>query len=172
MRPSLGVLALLAWITANPSGVPRWTRAQPGVAPQQARAIVDELVLIQSMTPKRGQPQGDEHALAILALGRVAVPYLIERIVDASPSPLVYGYRHAVGDVALALLDEICDTPSWPFPDGSRVLAPPGYFGDYVELVESPGAREALQRSWENFYRTNGCPTGPWASGHLTYRQK
>jgi hypothetical protein len=168
LRLASGGLGLLTCMSADsPRGV--LGRGRPAVEtlePRQIRAIVDELVLIETMTPKRGMPQGDEHALAILSLGRAAVPYLVERIDDDSWSRYVYGYWYKVGDVALALLDEICDTPNWFFPDGSR-LAPPTEFADFVDFVQSPQQLRAAKRSWERFYQIDGCKTGPWVSGKL-----
>ena len=69
--------------------------------------VVGEIDLIEGLPPQVGEPLGDPHAVAIVLLGREAAPYLVERITDDSPSLVVYGFQYKLGDLALALLNEI-----------------------------------------------------------------
>jgi len=114
--------------------------------------VVGEIDLIEGLPPKVGEPLGDPHAVAIVSLGREAAPYLVERITDNSSSLVVYGFQYKLGDLALALLNEIYRPRSWPFPDNSRLLPRKhGDFRDYVDFVNSPGGRQELKEHWMRF---------------------
>ena len=116
------------------------------------RTIVDRIELIEGLPPKRGAPQTDPNAAAIVALGYTAGPFLVDRLTDAAPSKVVYEFQYAIGDVALFLLNEIYKPAGWPFPDGSEKLREQhGDYRDYVNFVDAPGARKRLQDSWRKF---------------------
>ena len=146
----VGLLAMCAAALSQQTAAP--TRA--ATSAQTIRRIVDGIGLIQGMPPKSGEPQTDPHALAIIQLGKVAGPLLVEKLTDTSPSQVAYLYRSAIGDVALALLTEIYKPPSWPFPDASFKLPEKyGDYRDYLEFVNSPGGRKRLRGSWRSFVR-------------------
>ncbi|MGI9074455.1 MAG: hypothetical protein ACR2JB_24785 [Bryobacteraceae bacterium] len=120
----------------------------------QIEKTVDELRLIEGLPPKSGEKQTDPHAAAIVALGQAAGPYLVAKLTDDSPSRVAYGFRYSIGDVALALLDEIYQPPYWPSPDGSVVIPTRyGDFRDYVAFVHSRKGRRQLQKSWKVFIK-------------------
>ena len=128
----------------------------PAPQQEQIRKIVDGVARVKALPPKVGEPQDDEHAAAIVKLGRKAGPYLVDKIVDRSPTEVVQGFSYKVGDVAVALLTEIYRPKSWPFPDGSFKLPERyGDFRDYVDFVNSPGGPRRLQRSWRQYIRAH-----------------
>ncbi len=150
----LRFLTLILGLLAIPSAALNQTAAptRAVTSAQTARRIVDQIGLIQGMPPKLGEPQTDPHAVAIVELGKAAGPLLAEKLTDNSPSHVANLYRSAIGDVALALLTEIYKPASWPFPDGSFQLPVTyGDYRDYVEFVNSPGARKRLRRCWRSF---------------------
>jgi hypothetical protein len=118
--------------------------------------VVDGISQIEGIPPKSGAPQTDPHAIAIVAFGKKAAPYLVAKLTDTSQTRVVYAFPYTVADLALVLLDEIFQPPGWPFPD-DRVKIPEKYgdYRDYVEFVHSPGSREQLKRSWQEFIRSH-----------------
>jgi hypothetical protein len=153
--PIVGLLAMSTAALSQQAAAPK--RAAPSA--KTVRRIVDEIGLIQGMPPKSGEPQTDPHARAIMELGKAAGPGLAEKLTDTSPSQVANLYRSAIGDVALVLLTEIYKPPSWPFPDGSFKLPEKyGDYRDYVEFVNSHGARKRLQRSWRSFVQRQSPP--------------
>jgi hypothetical protein len=123
---------------------------------QQIRAIVDKINLITGLPQKQGEPQWDEHAAAIVKLGKKAGPFLVEKITDTSLSKVVEFFQYKIGDVALSLLNDIYQPQSWPFPDASAQM-PKKYddFRDYVDFINSEGARERIKESWKTYIRTH-----------------
>jgi hypothetical protein len=120
------------------------------------KRTVDKITLIEGLPPKRGEPIEDEYARAIIALGKKAAPYLVEKLTDTSPSRVVYGFQYRVGDIALVLLHEIYRPPYWPFPDTSFDIPPKyGDYRDYVDFVNSNGMRERLRKSWKRYIKKN-----------------
>jgi hypothetical protein len=133
--------------------------AKPGIAmakPEEVRRIINEIALIDGMPPKSGEPQTDVHAIAIEALGKAAGPGLVAKITDTRPSRVFYAFQYTIGDLALALLDDIYRPPNWPFPDHAVTLPEKyGDFRDYRRFIEAPGSRAKLQRSWREFIERN-----------------
>jgi hypothetical protein len=153
-------IAVLSWVLpgspCNHSQTSKEIRNQDGPTPKQVKRTVDEITLIEGLPPKRGERIEDEHAEAIIALGEKAAPYLVEKLTDASPSKVVYGFQYKVGDVALVLLHEIYRPPNWPFPDGSfDIPRKYGDYRDYVKFVNSDGTRKRLRKSWKNYIKKN-----------------
>jgi hypothetical protein len=130
-------------------------RNQTEPAPAHLKEVVDRINLIQGLPPKSGEPQTDQYAKAIMALGKRAGPYLVDKLTDSSVTQVTYGFRYAVGDLALALLDEIYEPRGWPFPD-DQIKIPEKYgdYRDYVEFVSAPGSRERLKQSWREYIKT------------------
>jgi hypothetical protein len=127
-----------------------------GMSARDIRKVVDGLPLIEGLPAKSGEKQTDPHAAAIVALGRAAGPCLVAKLTDETSSRVAYGFKYAIGDLALALLVEIYQPQSWPFPDSSVVIPERyGDYRDYVAYVHVPGARHRLQRSWKEFVGKN-----------------
>jgi hypothetical protein len=126
---------------------------------EQVEKTVNDIDLIVGLPSKKGEEQWDEHALAITRLGKRAAPYLVEKITDTSTSKVGEGFRYTIGDVALALLNDIYEPPGWPFPDDSiKIPQKYGNFRDYVEFVETPDARRRLRESWRNYIEKHEPP--------------
>ncbi|HEY6946594.1 MAG TPA: hypothetical protein VI431_15755 [Candidatus Acidoferrum sp.] len=137
---------------AHRQPLPVTSRSEPTV--EQIKHVVDRITLIEGLPPKSREPQTDKYAAAIVALGKNAAPFLVEKLTDTSPSKVVYGFQYAIGDVALVLLDDIYQPQDWPFPDG-RFKIPENYgdYRDYVDFFSSPGSRRRLKESWQDFIK-------------------
>jgi hypothetical protein len=154
--PEMFVAALLSSCVHHQPASPL-TPAPPSQqqsSQDQVSEIVDGIILIEGLPPKAGERPADQHAAAIVALGKKAAPYLVERLTDTSPTRVVYGFPYEVGDIALVLLDEIYHPAGWPFPD-DRIKIPQKYgdYRDYRDFVHSAGSRERLRQSWQEFIK-------------------
>jgi hypothetical protein len=154
------ILVLLgAWLYISP--LVRWQSLFAGAGqfnptPEQVQGIVNNISLVVGLSTKQGEPQWDEHAIQITKLGRLAAPYLVDKLTDESPSKVFELFPYAIGDVALALLADIYQTPSWPSPDGSiKIPKIHGDFRDYLVFVKSKGARERIKKSWKYYIQTH-----------------
>lgn len=133
---------------------------RPELNPEQIQQVVNDITLIVGLQLQKGELQWDEHAFKIVELGKKAAPFLVEKITDKSPSKVMEFFHYKIGDIALVLLDDIYQPPSWPFPDNS-VQIPIKYgdyrgdFRDYVYFINSEGARERLKESWKSYIRTH-----------------
>jgi len=121
----------------------------------KVRQIVEKIELIESLEPKYDQPQWDENAALVLALGERTAPYLVQRITDEQPGRCAMW--PAVGDVAHMLLSEIYNRP-WPTPAFAEAHALTGdepYRNYYVGFLLSPDVRQnrenrrKLQQAWK-----------------------
>ena len=150
------VVVCLSWALLFPSCVDcpsgMGTDGQSTVADAEVNRIVNNINLIAGLSVKRGEPQWDEHAALIVNLGAPAAPHLIDRITDTSPSKVGESFQYMIGDVALALLYDIYEPEAWPFPDEPHKIPEKyGDFRDYVDFINSDGAREQLQASWRRY---------------------
>jgi hypothetical protein len=120
------------------------------------KRIVDQIGLVESVPQKPGYPSGDPHEMAILALGKSAGPYLVEKITFRKPGKVLDLFQYSIGDVALALLQEIYRPAHWPDPDGSIELPKKyGDYRDYVDFMRSSWNRRRLQLAWKHYIAAN-----------------
>ena len=129
--------------------------AEKRATPQQIRFIVNGINKIESLPVKKGEPIGDKYAEAIVELGELAAPYLIEKLTDRRDSRFAYFFQYKIGDVARSLLDLIYEYPDYPFPDGSKSMtAKRGNYQDYVEFFGKSKNRKQLQKSWKQYVKS------------------
>ncbi|MBM3846722.1 MAG: hypothetical protein FJ405_10630 [Verrucomicrobia bacterium] len=122
-----------------------------GSSEQSRHGIVSQnLPLIEGVPPKIGEPHFDRHALAILSEGKLAAPFLMESVTNASPSRVIHIFEYAIGDLAHRLLCEIYHKPFlWPVAEAKPIGDHPEVsFLDYLAFVNSPGGREKLRFLW------------------------
>ena len=116
---------------------------------------MNRIDLIEWLEPKYDEPQWDEDAAAVVALGKRAGPLLVEKIADEKPSR--WAMWPAVGDVAHMVLCEIYNSP-WPTPAFAEAHALTGdepYRNYYIRFLLSPDIqqnrenRKRLQQAWK-----------------------
>lgn len=150
----VALLFLVCWVVSGSAQTIRPHQDQRNLTPQQIRTIVNKIGLIQGLPQKQGEPQWDEYAQTIVALGKRAAPLLVQRITDSTPSKVVEFFPYKIGDLALALLSDIYRPPGWPFPDNSvKIRIKYGDFRDYTTFINSPGARQRLKSSWKKYIK-------------------
>jgi hypothetical protein len=151
---SIAPMCMLLLLTLTVSGCfdQRGRDAPANLKNDEIYNAVARITEITSLSPVKHEPERDQRAIAIIALGRQAGPYLVDKITDRSASQVAELFQYTIGDVALVLLDRIYRPPGWPFPDNSeRMLQRFGDYRDYVEFVNVPGARARLQQSWKRY---------------------
>lgn len=154
-RAARAALVCLGWaLLLCPACAAGRPAAQSEAADAEAERVVEGIDQIAGLSVKQGEPEWDEHAAAIVELGERAAPYLVKKLTDTSVSKVGEGFQYKIGDVALALLHDIYGPKGWPFPDDSEKLPQRyGDFRDYVEFVNSKGARARLQKSWREYIK-------------------
>ena len=129
---------------------------QPGNDSLSVCPWVDaELGRIEAMAPKKGYVD-DRHAKAILGIGKKAAPCLVEKIGDTAPTMWAYSFQYTVGDMALALLDEMYSSAVLADPEDSSIdLAKqfPNSAMPYREFRESPGAMQRVRLHWQAYIK-------------------
>ena len=113
---------------------------------------VENIVLIEDLTPKRGEPQTDSYAAAIISLGTKAGPLLAEKLLDDRDSKWAYCFQYKIADLADALLSDIYHQyPSEALVRRNKPMEPTqGYcYWDYAALTSSRKGREELRAAWK-----------------------
>ena len=152
----MGGLCLHAF--AGDARSPNIQDSRPKVSLTASQAV-ERIRLIEYLVPKSGERQTDPHAAAIIASGRQAAPWLLEKLLDDTKSRYFYEFQYKIGDIAHALLREIYHTdPSQSLMARNPPLRPEeGYtYRDYVALVSSTRGRQELQAAWEKVVRSTG----------------
>jgi hypothetical protein len=115
-----------------------------------------DLSLVEMINPKPGGPEADPIVSNILAAGTNAVPFLIGKIIDDTPSRFGDGFQYRIGDIAHRLLCDIYGGDFlWPVADATPIGGHPQVtWQDYLALVGEPVGRKKLQQMWKDRINT------------------